>query len=320
MVLKLTNSNTDKEQPSGVVTIPVDKLHSGKYQARISYPEEKLKQLASSIEKDGVIQPIVVCPSGEGYEVCAGWGRVLACRSVGKKEIPGIVRNLSEPEKAKLGVMENIQRQDLNIVERARAYKILQDTCSMTQEEIGRAVGVTRDVVAQTLRILAFPQEVQTLMTQGVITPSHAEALARLTSPQLLKEAIGEAIINKLTSSKTEELVDWILRRAKLRRDIGEFVNSEEFMLTLDYLLPPPPSPDEKPVHCPSCFDSGAMEYDEEAVIWRCSGCGWNNESAASKLYDLIYRSRYVLLKKRGVNNTFTKNAERSKLCGEAVG
>ncbi len=234
--------HADDGQSSTVSMIPLDKLVPSRYQARTSYPEEKLKQLADSIVKDGVIQPIVVCPVGDRFEVCAGWGRVLACRIAGKKEIPALIRNLSEEEKAKLGVMENLQRQDLNVVETARAYEILRDTCKMTQEEIASAFGITRDKVAQSLRILKFPQEVQNLLIQGVITPSHGEALARLSSThELLMEAIGEVISKKLTSSQTEQLVAGILMRTRLRKDINSYINSEEFMLAIAYYLPLPP-------------------------------------------------------------------------------
>ena len=320
-VCKLNNSNSDKEQPLGVTMIPVDKLHPGKYQARISYPEEKLKQLAASIEKDGVIQPIVVCPSREGYEVCAGWGRVLACRSLGRKEIPAIVRNLSEPEKAKLGVMENIQRQDLNVVETARAYQILGETCKMTQEEVASAVGVTRDVVAQTLRILTFPKDLQNLLVQGIVTQSHGEALARLANiPEQLKEAIAEVVSKNLTSTQTEQIVAWILERTKLREDISEFASSEEFLMTLGYFQFMP-SLEKKFNICPSCLDQGKSLYIvanmHHIMTWGCSVCGWRSYNADAPLIRLLDRTRALLLKKKALNNSLTKTSEAEKLIGQ---
>lgn len=301
--------HADDGQPSTVSMIALDKLVPGHHQARISYPEEKLKQLADSIGKDGVIQPIVVCPAGDGFEVCAGWGRVLACRRVGKKEIPAIIRNLSESEKAKLGVMENIQRQDLNVVEKARAYQILQDICKMTQEEIARAAGTTRDVVAQTLHILKFPQEVQNPLMQGIITTSHGEALTRLSStPEQLMEAMGEVVSKKLTSSQTEQLVADILRRTRLRKDIYAYINSEEFLIAIAFYLPFPP---KKVNSCPFCLDYEHVKYDEENIRWACSACGWTSDDTEFKLMDLVNRSRYCLLKKKGIKNSFTEMYER---------
>ena len=305
MTEKQPVKHADDEKSSVVSMIPVDKLLPSHYQVRISYPDGKLKQLADSISQDGVIQPIIVCPLGDLFEVCAGWGRVLASKIAGKKEIPAMIRDLSETQKAKLGVMENLQRQDLNVVEKARAYQILQEICKMTQEEIGRAFGVSRDVIAQALRILTFPEEVQKLLLQGIITVSHAEALARLSStPELLMEAIGEVISKKLTSSQTEKLVAGILERTALRKDIYAFINSEEFILILAYLVPFPP---RKVNFCPLCLDSSHLEYDEENVTWKCSGCGWTSEGADYKWWNLVSRARYYLLKKKGIENFFTK-------------
>jgi ParB family chromosome partitioning protein len=297
--------HADNGLPPVVSIIPVDQLLPSPYQARISYDEGKLKRLADSIAHDGVIQAIIVCRVGDHFEVVAGWARVLACKIAGKKGIPAMIRDLSETQKAKLGVMENLQRQDLNVVEKARAYRILQDICKMTQEEIGRAFGVSRDIIAQALRILTFPQEVQNLLLQGIITVSHAEALARLSStPELLMEGIGEVTSKKLTSSQTEKLVADILERTPLRKDIYAFINSEEFLLILAYLVPFPP---RKVNFCPFCLDSSHLGYDEENVTWKCSSCGWTSEGADYKWWNLVNRARYYLLKKKGIENFFTQ-------------
>ncbi|MGD0424180.1 MAG: ParB/RepB/Spo0J family partition protein [Candidatus Bathyarchaeia archaeon] len=303
--------HADEGQPSTVSMIAVDKLVPGRYQARISYPEEKLKQLADSIMKDGVIQPIIVCPVENGFEVCAGWGRVLASRMAGMKKIPALIRNLSDAEKAKLGVMENIQRQDLNVVETARGYEILQDTCKMTQEEIGRAVGRTRDAVAQTLRVLKFPKEVQNLLLEGTITPSHGEALTRLSStPEQLMEAMGEVVSKKLTSTQTEQLVAGILMRTEFRKDMNKYINSEEFLVTLLYYLK---FPIERTEFCPLCL-SNEIEYSALKGLSKCRECGWNNDDTDTKLMDLTRRARFLLLKKKGIKNEFTQFWEGRKL------
>jgi len=145
-------------------------------------------------------------------------------------------------------------------------------------------------------------------MIQGLITHSHGEALARLTTPELLKEAIGEVVSSRLTSSKTEELVDWILKRTKLRRDVNEFVNSEEFILTLYYWRVFLILGDVKLKTCPSCSDN-TLEYNDDDKAWTCSRCGWDSDDADSKLRALARRSRYLLLKK-GVNSLLTRIVE----------
>lgn len=273
----------------------VNELDPNPFQARTEYPETHLRDIGGSVKNDGVIQPIVVRRKGDRFEVCVGWMRVLAARLVRIPNIPAIVRDLTDKQMAKYNLVENLRRKDLNIVEKARGYKTMQQVWHLTQEQVADVLGESRDQVAQAVRVLTFPRQLQELVSHDTITQTHAEALARLAdSPAFLEAATAEVLHNGFSASQTELLVQHLLKRRQLRKDIIQYVTSEDFILALDYLVPDPP---ERKV-CPLCF-APDLQYDEQERL-ACNRCGWN-DAPADKLQELIGRIRDYRLEERGI-------------------
>lgn len=203
------NSSGPAEWTGGqVLEIPVDAVKSGRYQAREVFDEEGLKELAESIAAHGVIQPILVAKSGDGYELIAGERRLIASRMAGKTSIPAIVRELTPKEMAVIGLIENVQRRDLSFIEEAQAYQRLMDEFELTQEEVARLVGKSQSTVANKLRVLKLPQEVLEGIAEGGISERHARALLKLDDANAQLKVIREVKEKNLTVAQTEELVE----------------------------------------------------------------------------------------------------------------
>lgn len=198
----------DKEEINGVQLLPVDSIVAGKHQPREDFDKEKLEELVNSIRAHGVIQPIVVRPLGEGrYELVAGERRWRACRLAGVKEIPALVRELDEREVREIALIENVQREDLNPLEEAKAYQALLVEYGLTQEEIASRVGKSRPVIANALRLLQLPMAIQEMLRQGQLSAGHARALLSLEDMELQVRAATEVVERKLSVRETEELV-----------------------------------------------------------------------------------------------------------------
>jgi ParB family chromosome partitioning protein len=280
-------------------SVDVDNLDPNPFQARTEFPQHHLRDLGRSLRQDGVIEPILVRKKRDRFEVCAGWMRVLAARLAGIKSIPAIVRELSDEQMARLELVENLKRKDLTVVERARGYKLMQDRWGLTQEQVAQELGLTRDQVTQTVRVLTFPDEVQKIVSDDTITQTHGEALARLAgNTAVLKEAIEKVVNGHLNTSQTEALVRDLIEREKLRKDIREFILSEDFMKALDYLLPLSPVKDTK--MCPLCGFLGVTD-EHEGYLKYCKRCGWNDNEATGRLWELQRRLRRRLLNQRGL-------------------
>ncbi|SMC00185.1 chromosome partitioning protein, ParB family [Thermanaeromonas toyohensis ToBE] len=215
----------DKEGTSGVQLLPVDTIVAGKHQPREDFDREKLEELVNSIRAHGVIQPIVVRPLGEGrYELVAGERRWRACQLAGLREIPALVRQLDEREVREIALIENVQREDLNPLEEAKAYQALLVEYGLTQEEIASRVGKSRPVIANALRLLQLPLAVQEMLRQGQLSAGHARALLSLEDPELQVRAAAEVVNRKLSVRETEELV----RRWQRKGVTGPGISAEK--------------------------------------------------------------------------------------------
>ncbi|HUK99229.1 MAG TPA: ParB/RepB/Spo0J family partition protein [Nitrospirota bacterium] len=171
----------EKERKSlGIIEVELDKIIQNSYQPRKNFNDEKLKELAASIKEQGVIQPIIVHRAGSGYQLIAGERRWRASRLAGLKTIPCIVKEATKRELLEMSLIENIQREDLNPLETAEAYKRLQDEFKLTQEDLARRVGKERSTVTNSLRILSLPKEVKQDLSTGAISLGHAKALLSL--------------------------------------------------------------------------------------------------------------------------------------------
>lgn len=195
---------TSKED---VVQINLNELRSNPYQPRKIFDSEKLDELTASIKEYGVIEPIIVKKSIKGYEIVAGERRSLAARKAGLETIPAIVREFSDEDMMSIAILENIQREDLNIIEEAMAYKNMIDVMHLTQEELARKVGKSRSHITNILGILNLPKIVQDKVMSNEISMGHARALSKLEDENQILDMTEEIIKNNMTVRDIESTI-----------------------------------------------------------------------------------------------------------------
>ncbi len=192
--------------------LPVDAIRPGKYQPRKEMDRESLEDLANSIRSQGVMQPIIVRATGaDGYEIIAGERRWRASQLAGLEQIPVIVREVSDEATIAMSLIENIQREDLNPMEEARALKRLLDGFELTHQQVAMAVGKSRTTVTNFLRLMNLSPEVSSMVERGILEMGHARALLSLADDQQKKAAM-EITAKKLNVRQTEALVQRMLR------------------------------------------------------------------------------------------------------------
>ena len=184
--------------------IPLDLVRPNRHQPRTAFDREALSELAASISRHGVLQPIVVSAEGSGYELVAGHRRVLAARLAGRTTIPAVVRD-EVGDRLELALIENLQRADLNAIETARAYKLLMETYDLTQEQLAERLGKSRSSVANMLRTLTAPQALQDAVIEGKIGEGHLRALLALPLSDAL-QALATVISRGLSVREAEAL------------------------------------------------------------------------------------------------------------------
>jgi ParB family transcriptional regulator, chromosome partitioning protein len=191
---------------TGSIEIPLERIRENPRQPRLRMDDEALAALAESIRQHGVIQPILVTETIDGYTLVAGERRVRAARIAGLDRIPAIVRQLADRQQLELALVENLQREDLDPMEAARAYRQLMDEFSFTQDDLATRVGRARSTVANTLRLLDLHPAVQDAVAASLITEGHARALGGLPT-EAQAPAVTTVIADDLSVRQTEELV-----------------------------------------------------------------------------------------------------------------
>lgn len=192
----------DLPQNKQVQDLPIAQLHPNRYQPRRTFSEESIKQLAQTLDEEGLLQPIVVREDGEGYEIVAGERRYRAAKSLGWEKIPAIVNNLSDAQTASLALIENLQRENLNPIDEALAYQELMKINNLTQTQLAQNIGKSQSYVANKLRLLKLAPSVQQSLAQGQISARHGRALLALDVDQqgrLLKEILDKDLSVKET-------------------------------------------------------------------------------------------------------------------------
>ena len=198
-------ANGNDIRSEGLSVLPVEQLVAGAYQPRRRFDEEVLLELAASIEKNGIMQPIIVREKSSGsFEIIAGERRWRAAQLAKLKTVPVIIRSVSDAQALELALIENIQRADLNPLEEASGYARLMQEFSYTQEKLASIVGKSRSHVANLLRLLELPQGIKALIDEGKLTMGHARALLGAADPQSLAQVI---IAKGLNVRQAEELV-----------------------------------------------------------------------------------------------------------------
>jgi ParB family chromosome partitioning protein len=204
----------------GVVELDIDRLSPNDFQPRQQMDDARLEELAASIRANGVIQPIVVRKTGDAYRIIAGERRWRAARRAGLTRVPVVVKDLSgdqtQQKVLEMALIENIQREDLNAIDEAKAYRRLVDEFALTQESVAAAVGKDRATVANTLRLLKLPAEVQGDVAAGAITMGHARALLALPGDNSQLHLAREVKTRGLSVRETEALVKRVLEGESL--------------------------------------------------------------------------------------------------------
>jgi ParB family chromosome partitioning protein len=217
--------------------IPIELINVNPDQPRKSFEETELSELSDSIREFGVIQPIIVKRDGRGqYTVIAGERRLRATALAGLKKIPAIVRDADERDSALLALVENVQREALNYMEEAVAYKRLMEDYGLTQAEIAKRVGKQQSTISNKIRILALPTEVRQALAENRLTERHARALLKVSADTVRKQIIKRVVEHNLNVKQTEKLVEDVLKKQEEERRKGEklhFINYRIYLNTL---------------------------------------------------------------------------------------
>ena len=192
----------------GSVTLPISQVEPGLNQPRKRFDPESLSDLADSIRIHGVIQPVTVRRLASGYyQIIAGERRWRAAKQAGLEEIPAVIIEADDRKVMELGLIENLQREDLNPAEEARGYQTLMEEYGLTQEQVAERMGKSRPAIANTLRLLALPEELLTLVEEGTLSAGHARAILGAPTPALQREAAKHVIDRGLSVRQTEALI-----------------------------------------------------------------------------------------------------------------
>ena len=191
--------------------VSISQIRPNRFQPRVHFNEEHLGELAESIKAQGLIQPLIVTAvDGNGYELIAGERRLRAAKLAGVTEVPIVVKKVTDKERLQISLVENLQREDLNPIEEATAFKRLMEEFSLTQEELAKTVGRGRVVVANTLRLLNLPKKLQDAVSGGTISAGHARNLVSIGDPRLQDQIAGKILSDNLSVRDVEKMVsDW---------------------------------------------------------------------------------------------------------------
>lgn len=190
-----------------VEKIPVRDIKPNPYQPRKEFKKEALEELAESIKEHGVLQPVVVRKQGKGYELVVGERRFRAAKMALQKEIPAIIREFNQQQMMELAILENLQREDLTALEEAEAYQNLMENLNFTQEQLAQRLGKSRPYIANQVRLLSLPKDVQQLIAEQIITPGHGRTLLSLKRNKLISQVAAKVVQQGLNVRQLEALV-----------------------------------------------------------------------------------------------------------------
>lgn len=212
----------DEEERAGADRqLPVSEIRPNPYQPRTDFEPGALSELVESIRENGLLQPLVVRPAEDGWEIVAGERRWRALRELGRERAPSIVRELDDDQMLVLALVENLQREGLSPVEEARGYQQLVESFGLTQQEVAERVGRDRSTVSNTLRLLKLEEEIQAMLADGRLTAGHARALLSLADPAARRRLAEEVVSGDLSVRATEE-------RVRRRKEAGDDAGAGE--------------------------------------------------------------------------------------------
>lgn len=249
------NKNEGKEDQwkDQIQTLPIELIEANPYQPRIEFESEGLEELAESISVHGILHPLVVRKTEQGYQLVAGERRLRACKKLGWTTVPAIVRKLDDRLIAEMALIENLQRRDLHFFEEAEGYSRLLQEFQLTQEELANRLGKSQSSIANRLRLLKLEQSVRDIISREMLTERHARALLKLKSTAEQLEIVETVAKDSLNVRQTEELINAFLNKSEepkpgrvrklIFKDIRLFTNSVKELtnslqasgLTVDY-------------------------------------------------------------------------------------
>ena len=225
------------ETPKEAITmVKLSELRSNPYQPRKVFDEEALKELSASIKEHGVFQPIIAKKSIKGYEIIAGERRVKASIMAGLEEIPTIIRNFDDTEMMEIALLENLQRENLNAIEEANAYKKLLETLSLTQEQLAARLGKSRSHITNMVGLLALPDVIQQDVSEKKISMGHARVLSKLDSKEQQRELADRIIAEGLSVRNLEELTTSEEKYPKTHKQVKTKESSNDYKYLQDEL------------------------------------------------------------------------------------
>ncbi len=205
-----------------IIELNLDEIRPNPYQPRKIFKEDSLKELAESIKINGVFQPIIVKKSIKGYDLVAGERRFRASKLAGKQTIPAIIRDFSENQMIEIALLENLQRENLNVIEEALAYKSMIEKLNLTQEELSQKVSKSRSHITNILGLLRLPSEIQKMLINNELTMGHARVLSKLENEEKMLEYAKMIVENKLPVRETEEITIEEERKNKIKKPVKE--------------------------------------------------------------------------------------------------
>lgn len=225
------------ETPKEAITmVKLSELRSNPYQPRKVFDEDALKELAASIKEHGVFQPIIAKKSIKGYEIIAGERRVKASIMAGLEEIPTIIRNFDDTEMMEIALLENLQRENLNAIEEANAYKKLLETLSLTQEQLAARLGKSRSHITNMVGLLALPEVIQQDVSEKKISMGHARVLSKLDNIEQQRELADRIIAEGLSVRSLEELTNSEEKYPKTHKQVKTKEVSNDYKYLQDEL------------------------------------------------------------------------------------
>ena len=203
-------------QGEGSVTLPISQVEPGLNQPRKRFDQEALADLAESIRIHGIIQPLTVRRLSTGYyQIIAGERRWRAAKLAGLTEVPAVIMEADDRKVMELGLIENLQREDLNPAEEARGYKTLMEEYGLTQEQVAQQMGKSRPAIANTLRLLALPEDIMKLVEEGHLSAGHARAILGAPTPAMQRQAAKKVVEGQLSVRQTEALIKALQKQAQ---------------------------------------------------------------------------------------------------------
>ena len=233
----IETNNAEVDKNDGVLDIDVGMIDPNVNQPRKNFDEKALKELAQSIKQHGIIQPLILQKTGDRYQIIAGERRFRAARIAGLKKVPAVIKNYSAQEISEVSIIENLQREDLNPIEAARAIDELIKAYGLTQEVVADKIGKSRPAIANTLRLLTLPEQITTLIEQGKLSAGHARTLISVEDKKKQLELANLVITKKLSVRDLEMLARKLSKPTKSTKKAEQSLELKDFANTLNKIF-----------------------------------------------------------------------------------